>query len=331
MNAFCRPVLAVTTAVIVLLPSLLSATEPHFELKAALKVGAKPPVEIKIRPCVGHVQDVEGVVNAVGMPIVFVKAGKPAEPWWVQNYPIATGPRQFKVRLIFGNEKTPPGSAFHVVAVMMPNTTRWQDYQVGSQHANLPGSLNFLDLPNTADTQKLPELPQSNWLQVTLLGSYQIPGVEQFPTTKERDSAYKMNQQLPAAKIDVGRASDIISIATPTADSAVLRVTGITGRIAAGYTPVVLIRPLSNEHEWWIQNRPVVMSDQRFRGNLVLGSERTPEGTQFRVVVLAFEDIKAAEKFKAGGSLKELPTGVKKSPEFTVTYRHTRLAEVEAE
>lgn len=308
MSLFCRRVLAVITGLILLPPSFLPAAEPHLELKPELKLGAKPPVEIKLRPCVGPVQDVDGVVNSVGMPVLFVKSGKSSEPWWVQNYPVATGPRQFKVRLIFGNDTTPSGTVFHVAAVMMPKTTRWQDYQVGSQHANLP------------------ELPQSNQLQVTMLGIHKVPGVQELPTTTEPKTTHHPNRDVLAANVDLGSPEDVVSIATPTTDAAVLRVTEITGRIAAGYAPVVLIRPLLNDKLWWIQNRPVVTSDQRFRGKIVLGNEKTPEGTSFRVVILAFEDSLAAEKLKVGGSLNELPAGVKKSPELTVTYRHTRLA-----
>ncbi len=117
---FRRFVLSLVVGSIPLVPSALMAAEPRTE--------AKSPVEIKLSPRVGRVQEVEGTVNAPGMPIVFIKSGQPTEPWWVQSMPVPSGPKQFKVRLIFGNEKSVPGSQFHVVTVLMPKGAKLQDY-----------------------------------------------------------------------------------------------------------------------------------------------------------------------------------------------------------
>lgn len=288
-------------------PALLPAAEPRTNTKAE----AKDPISINLTPRVGRVQDVEGTVNAVGTPVIFIKSGLPGEPWWVQNNPTPTAPKQFKVKLIFGNEKSQPGAQFHVVAVMLPRSAPLQNFRVGSQHQNLP------------------EFPQSNRLQVTLQGGNQSPGVEVISSTGAVQAANEGKPEA-AAEPEMSGDDDTVSLATPATDSEVRRVTEITGKIAEGHVPVVLVRPLTEEKLWWIQNRPVVGADHSFKGKIVLGSERTPEGTRFRVMVLAFEDAKAAAKLKVGESLKELPEGVKKSSEAIVIYRNSKPGGVEA-
>lgn len=307
---FRRFVLSLVVGAIPLVPSVLPAAEPRTDAKSE----AKPPVEIKLSPRVGRVQEVEGNVNAPGMPIVFIKSGLPTEPWWVQNLPTPTGPKQFKVRLLFGNEKSAPGSQFHVVTVLMPKGAKLQDYKVGTQHHSLP------------------EFPQSNRLQVTLMGGNQSPGVEVIPAQSafHDDPANKDLMPAEVESFEMAGDDDIVSISTPTADSDVRRMTEINGKVAEGHFPVVLIRPLTKENLWWIQNRPVVGMDGTFKGKLVFGSEKTPEGTRFRVLVLAFEDAAAADKLKAGASLKQLPEGVKTSSEITITVRNLKANGVEA-
>ncbi len=315
MSLFRRFALMAIAGSMSLAPAFVPAAEPRTDSKTDAKAEAKQPISINLTPRVGRVQDVDGTVNAVGTPVIFIKSGLPGEPWWVQNNPMPSGPKQFKVKLIFGNEKSQPGAQFHVVAVMLPRTARLQDYRVGSQHTNLP------------------EFPQSNRLQVTLLGGNQSPGVEIIPSPAAALEAANNIKPEGAADTDAAEMvgdDDTVSVVTPAADAEVRRVTEITGKVAAGHSPVILVRPLTNEKLWWIQNRPVIGADQSFKGKVVLGSEKTPEGTRFRVMVLAFDDAKAAAKLKVGESLKELPEGVKKSSEVTVTYRNSKPVGVEA-
>lgn len=304
MNLLRRSLLkALGTALSLFTATALLAAEP--------KEGKEPkePIEIHLSPRVGRIQDVDGSVNAIGTPIIFVKSGKSQEPWWVQPLPTPVGPKQFKVRLIFGNEKSVPGSQFHVVAMLLPKTARLQDFRVGTQH-------NFL-----------PEYPQSNRLIVTLLGGNQSPGVEVVKSAGE--DVADVNKAMPEENEPMKLSSDdVASITLPTMDSQVKRVTDIGGDLAPGHHPVILVRPLTKESTWWIQNRPTVNKDGSFKGKIVLGSEKTPEGTRFQLVVLAFEDEADANQLKVGGTLKQLPDGVKTSNEVTITYRNTKVGDV---
>ncbi len=164
------------------------------------------------------------------------------------------------------------------------------------------------------------------------MGGNQSPGVEVIPAQSafHEDPANKDLLPAETEPAEMAGDDDIVSIGAPSADSDVRRVTEISGKVAEGHVPVVLIRPLTKENLWWIQNRPVVAMEGTYKGKLVFGSEKTPEGTRFRVLVLAFEDAAAADKLKAGASLKQLPEGVKTSSEITITVRNQKATGVEA-
>ncbi len=315
MNSPRRAALSVLAASSLLMPSIVLADDQPL------------PVEIKISPRVGRVQDVVATVTEAGQPIVFVKSDTPNEPWWVQNVPRASGPKQYSVKLIFGNEKTPPGSKFHVVGMLLNNANANQ-YRVGQQLAELPG------------------LPTSSRLIVTTHGGTESPGIETVPMSS---SSHVENEIVPAkvAKASVTKvvaaatvapraavveedrvtqgADDIVSIATPKPESSVRRVIDIAGKVAEGHTPVVIVRPLTSEKLWWVQLKPTLADDLTFKGKIVFGNEQTADGTRFRVSVLAFEDADAADALKVGSSLKALPKGVAVSSEVTVTLRTAKV------
>ena len=224
------------------------------------------PVEIKINPRVGRVQDVVATVTEVGQPIVFVRSDTPNEPWWVQNVPRASGPKQFSVRLIFGNERTAPGSKFHVVAMLLPNNPNAAQYHVGQQLAELPG------------------LRTSSRLIVTTHGGNESPGIESVSTSSSSQveiekvvvpakvaavvavAATPVKKPAPRATIvaedpESKGADDIVSIATPRSETSVRRVVDIAGKVAAGHTPVIVVRPLTSEKLWWVQMKPALTDE----------------------------------------------------------------------
>lgn len=298
----------------------------------ALAVDEPLPVEIKISPRVGRTQDVVATVAGSGLPIVFVKSDLPKEPWWVQSVPRSTAPKQFSARLIFGNERTPPGSKFHVVALLLPNAASAAQFQVGQQ---------FMELP---------DLSTSSRLIVTTQGGRASPDIESVPMSStshvEKGNVLKGKEVVavrvvapvaapaiakPAPRTSVVEddpetdgADDIVSIVTPKTETSVRRVIDIAGKVAAGHTPVVIVRPLTSEKLWWVQMKPTLANDLSFKGKIVFGSGQTADGTRFRVSVLAFEDAAEAEALKVGSAIEELPKGVSVSSGVTVTLRNTK-------
>ena len=314
----------------------LAATLPLLPFAVVADDGPLP-VEIKISPRVGRVQDVVATVTEVGQPIVFVKSDTPNEPWWVQNVPRPSGLKQFSVRLIFGNEKTPPGSKFHVVAMLLPNNPSATQYHVGQQLAQLPG------------------LPTSSRLIVTTHGGSASPDIESIPTSSSAHAepekavvpvkvaaatpakvvaAAPATKPAPRAAVvteapEIKDADDIVSIATPRSETSVRRVVDVAGKVAKGHTPVVIVRPIASEKLWCVQMKPMLTDEISFKSKIVLGNEQTAEGTRFRIAVLAFEDADVAAAIKAGSSLKELPKGVSVSSEVTVTLRSSPKVEAQ--
>ena len=302
---------------------VLAATVPLMPL-VVLAGGAPAPVEIKISPRVGRTQDVVTTVTDSGLPMIVVKSDLPNEPWWVQNVPRSTGPKQFGVRLIFGNERTPPGSKFHVVALLLPNAASAAQYHVGQQLTELPG------------------LPTSSKLIVTSQGGLASPDVESIPTSSSSQvekgkAAVAVRVVAPTVAKPAPRTASvdeddpelhgddgIVSIVTPKTETSVLRVVEITGKVAEGHTPVVVVRPLSPEKLWRVQSKPTLTDDLSFKGKIVVGSVQAAEGTRFRVTVLAFKDAESAAAIKVGSSLKQFPEGVPVSSDITVTLRNSK-------
>lgn len=108
----------------------------------------------------------------------------------------------------------------------------------------------------------------------------------------------------------------------------------MTGIVEEGFTPIVLIRPLSKGSVWWIQKPVKLEKTGEFQSKVVFGNSRTAEGTRFRIVALAVpkktsRKDSAEDQFKPGEFLKELPKDAAASEELVLTLRRVETAKKE--
>lgn len=267
---------------------------------AVLAADKPQALNINISPRVGRVQDISGEVGQVGRPVIFVRSGKEGEPWWTQNFPLPVGPKQFKARLIFGNERSVQGSKFHVVAMLLPPNASPQSFKVGQQ------------------LQQLPNLPASDEIIVTLGTPGDAPAIEVVPTT----SAFHAANENKAAEAEAPMSS--VEITSPEDDSEVTSPTDLIGTVGPNQHPVALIRGAGKEANWIVQSKITTEDDGSFKCRLGLGTKSTPDGTRFRIVVLTFDSAQLAAKLKPGTALKQLPAGVPATDELTVTLSQSK-------
>ena len=160
--------------------------------------------------------------------------------------------------------------------------------------------------------KELPDLPVSNRLVITL--------------TKTGKPNVAVTLPDPPAGITTGVDKDedeprVAKFLSPKNGDNVERVTVVNGRIDKGFTPIVLARPLAKGSVWWVQKSVEVDKKGEFSLKVVFGSEKTPQGTRFRLVVLGVESEEKAREFKAGMALKELPKSIAASREVVFTLR----------
>lgn len=268
-------------------------------------------VEIQVSSAVGRVQLVSGRLKSRGRPVVLVRSDLPDEPWWVQGQPTPIGKDGFSAKAIFGNSKSPRNARFRVVTILVDPGTASTEYRTGQI------------------LRELPDLPRSRELLVTL-GRTGRPVVALAPTRKDKQ------QNADEADAEPVKEKPPIEITSPKTGDSVQQVADLSGRIDAGFTPVILVRPLAKDSVWWIQ-KPVKRDVKgRFSAKVVVGSRRTAEGTRFRIVALAVADNSSRkdsslDEFKAGEFLKELPKDLAASEELVLTLRRTEPTEEESE
>ena len=79
--------------------------------------------------------------------------------------------------------------------------------------------------------------------------------------------------------------------------------------------------PLVKGSVWWVQKHVEPDKKGEFNQKVVFGSDKTPQGTRFRLAVLAVETKEKAAEFKPGDAMRELPTAIPISREVIVTLR----------
>lgn len=216
-----------------------------------------------------------GKVLVRGWPVVLVRADQPGSQWWVQESAQGTAPAHFKVNARFGNDKTPAGTPFRVVVLMLQTAEQTKQF--------MPG-VSFQVLP--------PNLPRSAETVVVL---------------KQRDESKSKD------------ASDAFAdtIVSPQPMSKVSRNYPVAGRVAEELWPVVLVRSAEPNSPWWVQGKPVVDDQGEYRAMARFGSDKTPEGSEFRIVVLLVRRG-SEQPFAPGMVVKELPRHLKRSAELSV-------------
>ena len=251
------------------------------------------PVTIDVRPQAGRLQLVTGTLREGGVPVVLVRSDMPGEPWWVQGEPTPTGRSGFAAKAVFGSAKTPAGAKFRVVVMLAGPDDG--PYRTGQQ------------------LKELPDLPLSNQLVVTL-------------TTTGKPAVAVTLPDAPKGLVDIDDKDDkdeprVAELLSPENADNVERVTVVKGRIDKGYFPVILARPLVKGSVWWVQKNVAADKKGEFDLKVVFGSDRTPQGTRFRLVVLAIATKEKLAEFKPGVAVKELPKTIPASREVVVTLR----------
>lgn len=118
-------------------------------------------------------------------------------------------------------------------------------------------------------------------------------------------------EKSPAGKVAV-------ELTLPEKDSTVQIYEAIEGTISGKGWPVVLVQPVAPEEPWYIQKPVESCADGEFSGHAYFGTEKTPVGMKFRVVVLVAPSEEKASEYKVGEALKTLPK-LPKSKAITVT------------
>jgi hypothetical protein len=255
-------------------------------------------VSIEVRPQAGRLQVVTGTLREGGVPVVLVRSDMPGEPWWVQGEPLQTGRGGFSAKAVFGSARTVAGAKFRVVTILAGPADG--PFRTGQQ------------------IEELPDLPASNQLVVTLTKTGKpIIAATRVEAPRVGD-AKDDDEDKDEADKDEPRLAELLS---PKNSDNVGRVTVVKGRIDKGYIPIVLARPLVKGSVWWVQKLVEPDKKGEFDLKVVFGSNKTPQGTRFRLAVLAVATKEKAAEFKPGVAVRELPKTVPASREVVVTLR----------
>lgn len=250
------------------------------------------PVTIDVRPQAGRLQLVTGTIREGGIPVVLVRSDLPGEPWWVQGEPQPAAKNGFAAKAVFGSARTVPGAKFRVVAILAGPEDG--PFRTGQQ------------------IRELPDLPVSNQLVVTLTKT----GTPNIAATRiELPEVVDVQDD----DEDEPRLAEFLS---PKNGESVQRVTVVKGQVEKGHTPIILARPLVKGSVWWVQKNVEPDKKGQFDLKVVFGSDKTPQGTRFRLVVLAVASKEKAAEFKPGVAVRELPKTIPASREVVVTLRH---------
>ena len=215
--------------------------------------------------------------NVPGVPVVLVSEDGAAAEWWVQPQPKATTPGRYAVAAHFGNSKTPQGTPFLVTVLVVPSER---------------------DAKLVAEGQVLKQLPTGLPLAKPLRVLRKFEGEATVELVSKTTNAPVV---LPAA-----------ATSTPTATlrlengASVARRQVVHGIQRGEIDPVVLVRAASDSM-WWVQDRVQRDAEGAFTGLVRFGNDKTPAGSEFRLLAITPQTSSDAESYKVGDSLKELP------------------------
>lgn len=222
---------------------------------------------------------VTGRLTRTGYPILLIKADRPNARWWVQEHPTMQPDGRFQVSARFGNDKTLPGTRYKVVVLVLPITT-----DIGHWR---PGAV-----------------------------------LEQLPATVPRSAESTAIFQRMGTKVEI--VDNVVT--SPRQNAIVKQVHSITGNLKTGYA-VVVVRSAESGSPWWVQpevrytlqaGTKLAPSARTFSGLIVVGNNRTPDGSRFRIAVLVVKRLSDLRNFKEGLRLTKLPNSIPRSEEITV-------------
>jgi hypothetical protein len=112
-------------------------TNPPVVLQATATPTATATLRLENRASVARRQVVHGVQRGEIDPVVLVRATSD-NMWWVQDRVQRDAEGAFTGLVRFGNEKTPPGSEFHLLALTPRSSSDASSYKVGDSLKELP-------------------------------------------------------------------------------------------------------------------------------------------------------------------------------------------------
>lgn len=154
-------------------------------------------VQIQLVPnIVGRVQQIRGLTNANGVPVVLVRSDQDNEPWWIQGVPIRSK-NQFAAKALFGNARSIPGTRFRVCAIVVEPNVAYRTGQV---------------------LKTLPNVAKSDDLIVTLLGG------DRYIVGKDTGQADKRSIEFTSPRLnsDVSQIVDLKGKSTKSVTPVVL-------------------------------------------------------------------------------------------------------------
>ena len=100
--------------------------------------GVAQIVGIENRAQVARRHEIRGRVAGPLDPVVLVRSTNPTELWWVQDHVRRSSNGEFSATVRFGDDKTPAGSEFQMIALTPASIAEAERYKVGDSLAELP-------------------------------------------------------------------------------------------------------------------------------------------------------------------------------------------------
>ena len=107
-------------------------------VKATTELSARLIHKPKDMDVVGRTCEVAGKLAAPGFPVILIRCDAPGNHWWVQEHPKLDEDGTFKMTARVGNDKTPEGSAFQLLALILSSSKDAGQYEPGAHFKDLP-------------------------------------------------------------------------------------------------------------------------------------------------------------------------------------------------
>ncbi len=241
---------------------------------------------------VGRVAEIVFETTKPGVPVVLIAAESETVEWWVQPTPNVTKPGRYSVAAHFGNSKTPQGTPFHAVVVLMPNEDLAKALVKQQVIERLPQGL---------ETSKPVRLLRRFETDATVVKKVVTsPAVVVAATTET---------------VVVARAPQIMQLENGATVKSRQEVRGMAyGTIE----PVILVRAKAPGNQWWVQDRVKRNAAGEFTAVVRFGNDKTPAGSEFQMVALTPRSTSEAAQLKVGESMSDLPKDSLVSSEITL-------------
>jgi hypothetical protein len=87
---------------------------------------------------VKQVVQLKGKATQTVTPVVLIRPLQEGSLWWIQENVELTKSGSFSLKVVFGNQATPEGTRFRIIALAVPNKTRLAEFKAGLSLKQLP-------------------------------------------------------------------------------------------------------------------------------------------------------------------------------------------------